>query len=36
MKSALAALILVCAASASAQKLQVKIVDRQDNETEYT
>ena len=36
MKSALAALILVCAASASAQKLQVKIVEHQDNETEYT
>jgi hypothetical protein len=36
MKFAIAALVLVCAASASAQKLDVKIVNRQDNETEYT
>ena len=36
MKLALAALILACSASAVAQKLDVKIVDRQDNETEYT
>jgi hypothetical protein len=32
---AVAALILVCAASASAQKLNVKIIDRQDKEDEY-
>ena len=32
---AVAGLILVCAASASAQKLDVKIVDRQDKEDEY-
>jgi len=36
MKLAIAGLILVCAASASAQKLTVKIVNRQDNETDYT
>ena len=30
-----AGLILVCAASASAQKLDVKIIDRQDKEDEY-
>ncbi len=30
-----AGLILVCAASASVQKLDVKIVDRQDKEDEY-
>jgi hypothetical protein len=30
------ALILACGASASAQNLAVKIVDRQDNETDYT
>jgi hypothetical protein len=35
MKLAIAGLILVCAASASAQKLDVKIVDRQDKEDEY-
>lgn len=35
MKLALAGLILICAASASAQKLDVKIVDRQDKEDEY-
>jgi len=29
-------LTLACAASASAQKLDVKIIDRQDNQTEYT
>ncbi len=29
-------IILVCATSTSAQKLAVKIVDRQDNETDYT
>lgn len=33
---AILGLTLACAASASAQKLDVKIVDRQDNETEYT
>jgi hypothetical protein len=36
MKLAIAALILVCATPASAQKLAVKIVDRQDNDTDYT
>jgi hypothetical protein len=36
MKLAGAALIVPCSASAFAQKLDVKIVDRQDNETEYT
>jgi hypothetical protein len=36
MKLAIAGLILVCAASASAQKLDVKIVDRQDSATGYT
>ena len=35
MKLAIAALIVACPASALAQKLDVKIVDRQDNETEY-
>ncbi len=28
--------ILVCTTSASAQKLAVKIIDRQDNNTDYT
>src|SRR5664279_1135053 len=32
---AVAGIILVCAASASAQKLDVKIIDRQDKEDEY-
>lgn len=36
MKVAISTLILACTASALAQKLEVKIVDRQDNETEYT
>jgi hypothetical protein len=36
MKLAITTLALVCAASASAQKLDVKIVDRQDNDTDYT
>lgn len=36
MKLTIAALVLVCAASASAQKLSVKIIDRQDNDTDYT
>jgi hypothetical protein len=36
MKLAIAGLILVCVASASAQKLEVKIVDRQDSATGYT
>jgi len=36
MKPALLALILSCPISAFAQKLDVKIVERQDNETEYT
>jgi hypothetical protein len=33
--NALAGLILVCAASASAQKMDVKVVDRQDKEDSY-
>jgi hypothetical protein len=33
--TAVAGLTLVCAASASAQKLDVKIIDRQDKEDEY-
>jgi len=36
MKLAIAGLVLVCATSASAQKLTVKILNRQDNETDYT
>jgi hypothetical protein len=36
MKLAIAGLILVCAAYASAQKLTVRILNRQDNETDYT
>jgi hypothetical protein len=36
MKLALVGLVLACAISSSAQKLEVKIVDRQDNETDYT
>jgi hypothetical protein len=36
MRLAVATLILVCALPASAQKLVVKIIDRQDNETNYT
>jgi hypothetical protein len=35
MKLAIAGLILFCAAPVSAQKLDVKIVDRQDKEDEY-
>jgi hypothetical protein len=35
MKLAIAALILVCPVSALAQKLPVKVVDSQDNETDY-
>src|ERR1700675_4931077 len=34
--TALILAILVCATLASAQKLAVKIVDRQDNDTDYT
>ena len=34
--AALVLTILACAISASAQKLAVKIIDRQDNETDYT
>jgi hypothetical protein len=34
--TALVLMIMVCAVSASAQKLAVKIVDRQDNDTDYT
>lgn len=36
MKLALAFLLLACAASASAQHLAVKVLNRQDNETDYT
>ncbi|MBZ5663971.1 MAG: hypothetical protein LAO30_05155 [Acidobacteriia bacterium] len=36
MKTAIAGLILACVASASAQKIIVKILNRQDNETDYT
>jgi hypothetical protein len=35
-KAALVLTILVCATSASAQKLTVKVIDRQDNDTDYT
>ena len=35
MKLAIAGLVLVCATSASAQKLNVKIIDRQDKEDQY-
>ena len=34
-KTALVLAILACATSASAQKLAVKVLDRQDNETDY-
>ena len=36
MKSATAVVMLVCALPASAQKLSVKIVDRQDHDTDYS
>jgi hypothetical protein len=36
MRLAILSLTLICAVSVSAQKLEVKIIDRQDNETEYT
>jgi hypothetical protein len=36
MKLAIAGLVLVCAASASAQTLFVKIIDRQVHDTDYT
>jgi hypothetical protein len=36
MKLAIIALILGCPASALAQNLDVKIIDRQDNDTDYT
>jgi len=36
MKLAIAVLIVACPASAFAQKFNVTIVDRQDNETDYT
>ena len=36
MKFAISALILFCSASSLAQKLDVKVIDRQDNETDYT
>jgi hypothetical protein len=35
MKLAITGLVLVCACSASAQKLNVKIIDRQDKEDSY-
>jgi hypothetical protein len=35
-KTALVLAFLVCATSAPAQKLAVKVLDRQDNETDYT
>ena len=36
MKLAIAGLILACAAFASAQKFTVQIINRQDNDTDYT
>jgi hypothetical protein len=36
MKLAIAGMILVCVVSVSAQKLAVKIINRQDNDTDYT
>ncbi len=36
MKQTIIALILACSASALAQNLEVKIIDRRDNETGYT
>ena len=36
MRCAIAGLVLMCAAYASAQRLVVKIVNRQNNETDYT
>jgi hypothetical protein len=36
MRLAIAGLVLVCAVSASTQTLSVKIINRQDNDTEYT
>jgi hypothetical protein len=36
MKFAMTALLLVCAVPASAQKVQVKIIDRQDHDTDYS
>ncbi len=36
MKLAIAGLVLMCAASASAQALFVRIIDRQDHDTDYT
>jgi hypothetical protein len=36
MRLAVAGVVLACVASASAQKLSVTIMDRQDNETDYT
>jgi len=35
MKLAIVGLALICAASASAQKLEVKVIDRQDKEDSY-
>src|SRR5580693_8255070 len=35
MKLAIAGLVVVCTASASAQKLEVKVIDRQDKEDSY-
>ena len=36
MKTTLIALVLVCSSYVSAQKFTVKIIDRKDNDTEYT
>ena len=36
MKMAIAALLLACTAAALSQTLAVKVIDRQDNETDYT
>lgn len=36
MRLALVSLALFCTTSASAQKLDVRVIDRQDNETDYT
>lgn len=36
MKIVIAALLLVCAVPVSAQKLDVRIIDRQDHETDYS
>ena len=35
MREVVAALIVICCASASAQKMQVRVLDRQDKEENY-